>query len=161
MDTQLQGLFDRQAIQDVLMRYARGIDRCDMPLVESCYHPGAIDDHGSFKGPIEEFIPWVETQLQAHESMMHFLGNIYIELEDDLAYVETYCVSYHRLKDQDVDTLFGLRYIDRFEKRSDEWRIAARRIVAEWNRIDDVNAPGFGPEFLRGQKGHSDAAYAR
>ena len=143
------------------MRYARGIDRCDLALVESCYHPGATDDHGSFKGPIEEFIPWVETQLEAFESTMHFMGNIFIVLDGAVAHVETYCVAYHRLKDQDVDTLFGLRYVDRFEKRDGEWRIAERCIVAEWNRIDDENAPGFGPEFLRGQKGNADVAYAR
>ena len=66
-----------------------------------------------------------------------------------------------RCAGQDVDTLFGLRYVDRFEKRSDEWRIATRRIVAEWNRHDDVNAPGFGPEFLRGQKVPDDPVYDR
>ena len=161
MDIQLQELLDRQAIHDVMMRYARGIDRSDLDLVRSCYHPGATDDHGSFKGPIEEFIPWVEEQLEAFDTIMHFLGNILIEIDGDVAHVETYCVSYHRLKGEDVDTLFGLRYIDRFEKRDSEWRIAARRIAAEWNRRDEVDAPGFGPEFLRGQKGHADAAYQR
>jgi hypothetical protein len=161
MDSALQELLDRQAIHDVMCRYARGIDRTDLPLVQSCYHPGATDDHGSFNGTIEDFMPWVEIQLEAFDSIMHFLGNMLIELDGDVAYVETYCISYHRLKGQDVDTLFALRYVDRFEKREDEWRIATRKVVAEWNRVDEVNAPGFGPEFIRGQKGHGDPAYQR
>ncbi|MGI9623689.1 MAG: nuclear transport factor 2 family protein [Acidimicrobiales bacterium] len=161
MESQLQELLDRQAISDVMMRYARGIDRFDMDMVRSCYHPGATDDHGSFKGPIEEFIPWVETRLEEFDSIMHFLGNMLIELEGDTAHVETYCVSYHRLKGQDVDTLFGLRYVDRFERRAGDWRIAERRIAAEWNRRDDVDAPGFGPEFIRGERAPADIVYDR
>ena len=65
------------------------------------------------------------------------------------------------MKGEDVDTPFGLRYVDRFEKRNREWRIADRRIVAEWNRRDEVDAPGFGPDFLRGQVGAADPAYQR
>ena len=161
MEPQLQELLDRQAIHDVMMRYARGVDRSDLAMVESCYHPGATDDHGSFKGTVEEFMLWLPEQLEAFDSLMHFIGNMLIELDGDAAHVETYCVSYHRLKGQDVDTLFGLRYVDRFEKRNDEWRIATRRIVAEWNRHDEVNVPGFGPEFLRGLKAPDDPVYDR
>ncbi len=152
----LQALLDRQEITDILMKYARGIDRCDFDMVAGCYHPGANDDHGSFKGPVEEFLPWVEVQLQRFDSTMHFLGNVLIELHGDQADVETYCVAYHRLKDSDTDSIAGLRYIDRFERRSNEWRIADRAIVVEWNRVDDVNAPGFGPDYLRGKRDGTD-----
>ena len=157
--TDVQRLLDRQDIHDVLMRYARGIDRRDFALVASCYHPGANDDHGRFKGPVEDFIPWVTETLQRFESTMHFLGNVLIELDGDQAHAETYCVAYHRLVGQDTDSIAGLRYVDRFERRGGEWRIADRRIVVEWNRIDDVTTPGFGPEYLRGRHDRTDPAY--
>jgi SnoaL-like domain len=48
-------LQDRQAIQDVLMTYSRGIDRLDRELLLSVYHDDAIDDHGVFVGSPEEF----------------------------------------------------------------------------------------------------------
>jgi hypothetical protein len=155
----IQQLLDRHAIHEVLMRYARGIDRCDFELVEQCYHRGATDDHGRFKGTIEDFIPWVKVQLDRFDSTMHFLGNVLIELDGDAAAAETYCIAYHRLKGEDVDSIAGLRYVDRFDKRSGEWRIAHRDIVVEWNRVDPVAAPGFGPEYLRGHRDRSDPVY--
>lgn len=154
-----QELFDRQDIHDVLMRYARGIDRRDFDLVASCYHPGAADDHGRFKGPVEEFIPWVADTLQRFETTMHFLGNVLIEVDGDSARAETYCVAYHRLVGEDVDSIAGLRYVDRFDRRDGQWRIADRKIVVEWNRLDDVNALGFGPEYLRGRHDQTDPVY--
>jgi hypothetical protein len=51
-------LQDRQAIQDVLMTYSRGIDRLDRELLLSVYHDDAIDDHGVFVGSPEEFADW-------------------------------------------------------------------------------------------------------
>lgn len=160
-EDEIRELRDRAGIHDVLMRYARGIDRLDLDLVASCYHPGATDDHGSFKGSVEEFIPWVAIALDRFDTTMHFLGNVLIELDDDAAFVETYCVAYHRLKGESVDSIAGLRYVDDFERRAGEWRIARRRVVVEWNRLDDVNALGFAPEYLRGARDRTDPVYDR
>jgi hypothetical protein len=41
---------DHVAIEQVLMRYARGVDRGDKELLKSVYHEGGTDDHGSFVG---------------------------------------------------------------------------------------------------------------
>lgn len=175
----MQQLLDRQAIHDVLMRYARGIDRWDFEMVRNCYHPGATDDHGGFKGTVEGFIPWVKTQVDRFDSTMHFLGNILIDFgsapEDpegprDVAWAETYCIAYHRLRGEDTDSIAGLRYVDRFENRevtdtssssTPEWRIAERKIVVEWNRIDSVKALGFGPDYLVGTRDHTDPSWDR
>jgi len=35
-------LVDERDIRNVLTRYCRGIDRIDMELVRSCYHPDAV-----------------------------------------------------------------------------------------------------------------------
>src|SRR5262245_17777267 len=43
-------LLDKQAIQEVLARYCRGVDRADLELLRSVYHPDAIDNHGTFNG---------------------------------------------------------------------------------------------------------------
>ena len=43
----LRVLLDKQEIHEVLMRYCRGIDRCDAELLHSVYHPDATDDHGT------------------------------------------------------------------------------------------------------------------
>ena len=56
MDDRWARLGDEQAIRDVLARYWRGIDRRDPELVLGTYHPGAYDDHGYYKGPVEGFV---------------------------------------------------------------------------------------------------------
>ena len=40
-------LLARQEILEVLARYARGVDRADGELLRSCYHEGAMEEHGS------------------------------------------------------------------------------------------------------------------
>ncbi|MEM8745553.1 MAG: nuclear transport factor 2 family protein [Actinomycetota bacterium] len=161
METRVQELLDRQAIGDVLVRYARGIDRLDMELVRSCYHSDARDSHGSFSGTVDEFIAWVEPALiERFESTMHFLGNTVIDLDGDRAHVETYCVAMHRLREQPTDWLAGVRYVDVFERRAGEWRIADRTVVFDWART----APGgesFEAEYLLGTRDRSDVSYRR
>ena len=56
-------LVARAEINDVLQRYIRGIDRVDMEVVSSCYHPGAYDDHGQFQGTVEEFTEWLSGRI--------------------------------------------------------------------------------------------------
>ena len=54
LDPRLAGLLDKQEIEEVVLRYCRGIDRRDFDLVRSCYHPDARDRHGSFDGTVDE-----------------------------------------------------------------------------------------------------------
>lgn len=163
MDAALARVVARQEIADVVARYARGIDRLDLDLVRSCYHPGARDDHGTFKGTVEDFVEWLPGQLARFESTMHFLGNHLVEFDadPDVAHVETYCVAYHRLTERLGDSIAGVRYLDRFERRDGAWRIADRVVVVEWNRLDDIVALGFHADYTRGTRDRTDPVYSR
>ena len=55
-DPRLAALLDKQEIEEVVLRYCRGIDRRDFELVRSCYHPDARDRHGSFDGTVDEYV---------------------------------------------------------------------------------------------------------
>ena len=133
----------------MVYRFARGIDRHDWELVRSCYHDGALDDHGPFKGPVEEYVAWVSEALPGLADMtMHFIGNVLIDLDGDSAQSEAYVVGYHRYRRDDGsrwDWLGGGRYVDHFERRGD-WRIVDRVLVWEWVRDDPVEQEweGFG-----------------
>jgi hypothetical protein len=134
-DTALQELIDERDIRRVLLTYARGIDRMDVDLVRSVYWPEATDSHGVFKGTREEFLEWVFPLLEKQTMTMHHLANILIDLEGDSAGVETYGVAYHSGKpegDLRFNYAAGFRYVDRFERRDGEWRIADRITVIEW-----------------------------
>ena len=128
-------LADREAIRDCLYRYSRGIDRCDMNLLKTAYWPGAMDHHTGFEGTIEEFVAWAEPKLKAMPHSVHMLGNILIQLQADVARVETYFWSVNVLAEGNVrEVIVCGRYLDRFERRSDEWRIAERAVVHDWFR---------------------------
>ncbi|MFT7650624.1 MAG: hypothetical protein ACI8Y4_005398 [Candidatus Poriferisodalaceae bacterium] len=137
----LDDLLARQEIADVILRYARGIDRLDFDLVRSCYHPDAYDDHGSFKGDVEAFIEMCSAFLPTWTATQHFMGNMLIEVDGDVARAETYAVAYHHRDNDDgtgKDDVFGIRYVDRFERREGDWKIGHRVVATEWRRVDPV-----------------------
>ncbi len=137
-DTRLEAFLSKQEIREVVMRYCRGIDRMDRELVRSCYHPDAIEVHGSFRGDIEGYIAWVWKLLGRYTSTMHFIGNVLIELAGELARCESYGIAFHSTESGEPkhNLVTGFRYIDRFERRDGAWRIARRVTATEWVRRD-------------------------
>lgn len=133
--TTVARLADRAAIEDVLLRYCRGADRCDADLIRSAYHPDALDDHGRFCGTGEDLASWVVGVMSTTSlATQHTLPNILIELHGDTAAVETSFVAYHLKPNERVD-VFGGRYLDRFERRDCDWRIAERTVVHDWSLV--------------------------
>ena len=135
----LQEMLARQEIQDLLCRYARGVDRRDWALVKECFHEDATDQHGEFVGDRVSFIEWVSKRHANVPFSMHFLGNCLIEFETaDSAVVETYFIALQRrerpastpgARPEATDFEVFARYCDRFERREGCWRIAARQVV--------------------------------
>ena len=136
----LAELVARAEIQDNMCRYTRGVDRRDWPVVRACYHDDAIDEHGDYSGDADGFIAWVAVRHAQIPFSAHFLGNCLIEFANDTtAVVETYFHVMRRnpgkggAEGNDVD-LIG-RYLDRFEKRNGEWRVARRKVVSDAIRV--------------------------
>src|SRR5690606_17833812 len=87
---------DRREIHDLVLRYCRGIDRVDLDLVASCYHPGGIDHHTGFDGPVEEYVEWLRPLLaRGSGGTHHMIGNHYSEVDGDHAVAETYAHATH------------------------------------------------------------------
>lgn len=133
MEDQLQAVLDKSAIEDVLGRYVRAIDRLDWELLRSCYHSDATEDRGRYCGGIDGFIEWVRGTLEQLESTWHLIGAPTIELKrEGLALVETYCLAIQRAAPSEPEArLIPCRYCDRFERRDGDWRIAHRIAVYE------------------------------
>jgi len=163
VDEAMAELVAKREIEEVVLRYCRGIDRMDRELVRSCYHPDASEEHGSFYGGVEEFLDWVFRLLARYETTMHFVGNVLIELAGDAAVAESYGVAWHRSSDPrpQWNLTTGFRYLDRFERRGDTgWRIARRIAVTEWSRVDTPEhrfTPASGHR--RGRRDRGDALY--
>jgi hypothetical protein len=167
MDGRIERLADEWAIRDTLARYWRGIDRRDAALVESTYHPGAYDDHGYYKGPVEGFIASLQPGVWDYfENTQHFSGHIAIELDasnPDRARVESYAEAHHLRREEDgqgTDLVFGLRYVDRFTNRNGEWRIDHRVCTWDWTRTDPVGGIPLPDTYYRGRHSAEDPVFS-
>jgi hypothetical protein len=164
LDSDLELAIAEAEIRRVLYAYCRGVDRRDYALVRSCYHDGAIDDHGKYRGPVDGFIPFLRTELKRFTRTMHFVGNVIIDVTGDTAWSEAYTIAFHRLTPaadiQQRDYISGLRYVDRHTRPEGQWRIAERRCVYEWSRVDPVGAGSTFPDgFTTGQPFPDDVVY--
>jgi SnoaL-like domain len=127
----LQQLSDREQIRDTAMRYCHGVDRLDPDWMKSAYWPEAIDEHGSFSGNAHEFVDYCMPAHLRWKWTMHSIYNHQIELGADGLHAsgELYNVTHLcRVDTGAIDTWFG-RYLDRYEKRDDEWKIIHRVCV--------------------------------
>ena len=135
LEPDLRWVADRIAIADVMARYTRGIDRCDIAVLQSVWWPGATVDYG---GGVVDAAAWSETTvtaLAAFNRTQHFIGNLLVELDGDTATAECYCRAYHELDGGDGPSAFevGGRYLDQLERRGGAWRMVHRRYVMDWN----------------------------
>lgn len=163
MDKDLQEMLDTFKIRQVLERYCRGIDRLDEELVNSVYWPDAVDNHGVWKGPGQEFGAFIVPRLaEAYVATMHTIHQSSIVVSGNRAVGDTYCIAMHRSeKPEGVGCEFAYcRYADVFEKRGDEWRILDRTVLMEhaqsFTAIDSTISVD---NFTRGVHGRGDLSY--
>lgn len=167
-DRAIEQLAAREAIRDVLARYARGVDRCDRELLRSVYWPDGTEDHGgTFVGLGHDFIDHILTFLTQQRSGQKLIGNMMIRVDGSEARSEAYFFSYNRLPHPDGglrDCFLGGRYLDRMERRGAEWRIKARVVVFDWFR--EAAPTDYDKGFLNGgprrmgEQGADDAVYS-
>jgi ketosteroid isomerase-like protein len=163
----LEELADREAIRECLYRYSRGVDRLDADMLRSAYWPDVVDTHLSFKGNAEEFIAWSFPIMRTMDQTSHMIGNVLINIDGNHADVESYFYGYQRisLEGHKADVVAGGRYIDRFEKRGDEWRIIERFVMTDWFReyadSADWTQPLLGIKVDIGRRFPDDVSYQR
>ena len=183
-ERQVCDLLDKQAITEVIITYARAIDRLDEDLLRSVFHPDSQHAHG-FVGPSSnpslpsspgapgDFVAYAFEVLGTLSRTHHQLGNTLIELDGDNAYAETYFSAYHRMRakgdplasdgayDTEMDWLVGGRYIDRLQRREGVWKIIHRTGLTDWMRTEPPSTQGFVdiPADMVGHRGPQDLVY--
>jgi uncharacterized protein YceH (UPF0502 family)/ketosteroid isomerase-like protein len=187
---EVQALLDKQAIHEVLAKYCRALDRCDVELMKSVYWEDAVDAHGIFHGNAHEFCEFIVRSVQDwFEVATHVITNLLIDLRGDVAYTEAYLYSYCRVTGtrEKVEAVFGPeyaakqtydpanpvthdfvmggRYVDKLQKRNGEWRILRRTVVHDWNQNGPSTAIWkggiYGQLQLLGRRDREDEAYRR
>jgi hypothetical protein len=163
MDERMHELLAEHDIRKVLMRYCRGVDRCDEALIASCFHDDALDDHGNWQARGPDIAPHIVGLVKPGGARaMHFMGNVTIEVEGVTAFAESYVLAF-RAYERDgaaYTRTRAVRFVDRFSLRSNEWRISERVVVDDWNRVDQVEEAQDGSDqFLYSRKDKEDPVY--
>ncbi|MEV0688537.1 nuclear transport factor 2 family protein [Nocardia sp. NPDC050378] len=139
----LETLKAEREIAKVIRLAARASDRKDLSAQRACYHDDAIDNHGMFNGPVDDFFAWLQPHHENYDMFLHFMGTPSIEVEGTRAFSETYCLAVTQLKVHTLYTLtaapmtmIGCRFLDEFEQRDGAWKILKRTVVFEWSKTD-------------------------
>lgn len=147
----------RMEIYDVLNRYVRGVDRRDSELLQSAYFADAVDIRSYSPdelSPAQFAARVVQGFGEVPEMAQHHMTNVHydIDLDRGVADIESYAICFHPvgpgtsllLQPSDGEThvrFVGTRYVDRFERRDGEWRIARRVALIDWARSDLFGEP--------------------
>ena len=167
LEDKMRELVDREEIHRVLVHYARGLDRLDNELARSCYWDDAIEDHGHFVGTPDDFIPWADATTLMYKSTQHGISNHFCDLQGDDAYCETY-FTFIGVAEQPPHLLASGRYVDHFQRRNGEWRIANRVTIVDGQiGMTDYEPskhlpPAYGPdEIYPATRDRNDVSYHR
>jgi hypothetical protein len=126
-------MLERQDIADCLVRFSRGMDRFDRDLFLSAFHPDATISAGEFVGGPADLYDWAaQMHEQGQVATHHNLLNQTCDIDGDVAHTETYYLFVGRNRDES-NWVAGGRYLDRFERRDGEWKIAFRSNAIEWS----------------------------
>jgi hypothetical protein len=147
---------DRAKITDALHRWCRGVDRLDAAGMRNAFHPDATDDHGHYTGNIEGLIAWIMERHKTIPFSLHAVNNVIIEFSNlDTAIVESNVLTAQHYPEaseatvalfntgtvgRPMDMLAFARYVDRFERRNGQWKIAQRTVVYDSQIITE--SPG-------------------
>ena len=164
MNDKLEALLSKQDIHELSCRYMRGLDRHDGELMLDQFWQDGWCEYGFYNSPPKEFINFCMTALKDHIANQHLIGNVLIDIEGDEAFGEVYFQAYHKLAGESglEDLIIAGRYLDRYERRDDVWKIAYRSEVVDWTRSEPVSEPYFemAPDCLRGGR-QDDAVFRR
>jgi hypothetical protein len=184
----LQTLLDKEEIRDVLLRYARGADRLDVDMFHSVFWDDGGYEDSVVEGCAKEFIPTLigDTVRSLFAVTQHFITNMRVQVtEPDLAFAESYFLAFHltnpgkealdatlgarRMQElggdysRSYELIVAGRYLDRFEKRGQTWRIKTRRLVSEWtsaHHASGIGREGLGQLWqLTGRRDRTDPSY--
>lgn len=157
-------LSHREEIVEMYWRYTRGLNRHDMDLLRSAFWPDGQVNYGPASWSSHDWILfWEGNYFKGRASQAHHLTNITMDIQDDVAHVESYLIALRRTPDQQ-STIFGCgRYIDRVDRRDGNWRIAVREFIPHcWAEAQSVLSSYFSQSSVdMGKYDRTDPSYRR
>ena len=157
----LERLADEAELRALSAKYTRGLDRHDRDLVRSVFSDDATTHYGAFRGGPDEMADMAMLALSKYVATQHFLGQINLDIDGDVAEGEVYFQAFHQHATEGFDRFICGRYIDRYRRTPDGWRMTHRTEVVDWTRTEPIADDYFvkRPETVRGTRDKSDLSY--
>ena len=136
-------MIDEFPLRKLVHAYCRAVDRGDIAALRDLYHHDAVDAHGGFStGSIDQFFEQLVAARPYIRTMQHNITTVNFAIAGHAAEGEIYTIAFHTLagKERDIDVVVGGRYLDKYEKRDDAWKLIERTIVTDWARVTDPSS---------------------
>jgi hypothetical protein len=139
-ETSLQIMADEWALLRLSWLYARAMDRNEPDTLAAIFTADAKLEGDWFKVEGIEQIKQLPTGLsKRYAGMMHTVHNQTVDIADDRAAGETYCLAHHLIEGEGRGgpTIFdmGIRYWSRWVRIDGAWRFAHRQVTLDWTEI--------------------------
>jgi ketosteroid isomerase-like protein len=135
LESRLQNLLDRDAIHDVLVRYATSLDDRDWDRLASCFTEDAVADYGAgvFEGP-EAIVGLCRQMLEPLEISQHLLGSFEITVTGGTASSRCYFHAQHVKGGSNL--IIAGTYADSLRSEDGRWLLQKRRLIVSWREGD-------------------------
>ena len=134
-----QLIADRIALQDVMLKYAMGVDERDYDLYRSCFADDVeVLDFGS--EPVhgrDAWLAYVKKALERYNATQHMLGPQLATVDGDTAHARTDVQALHYLKEPQGSTFtLWATYETDMVRIDGAWKIKRHRLVPRGSRQD-------------------------
>ena len=161
-ESELDAVLSKQALHELCMAYARGVDRADAQLLASLFHDDATVVSGVVNGSGAQFAEQITDFVRSNlERCFHSVANVWFEIDGDDAVGESYVIAVATAGGNDVMT--GGRYIDAFQRRHGAWKFQSRVFVIDWSSTQPTTFESGGMYAslaTRGSYGAGDPVYS-
>ena len=147
----LNELIERERIRDVIYRYCEAVDAKDWVKVMTSFTEDATISHGSYDGPADKFLDFIQDILNKMTKTVHSIGRTVISIDGNRAIISTTFSSFHQVSGEydqvgpvktggvDTDWIVAGRYVDDRIKVEGEWKIQNREASNDWTRLQPSN----------------------
>ena len=124
---------DQRELEDLHSRYVHAADRGDLDMVRSLYTDDAIEVHGDFNGPIDDFIAWLRPLSGFFLSATHTVTNLLCRGDGEHVQSEARGVAYLRIAGDPPFTMLVVnRLFDQYRKVDGRWLFSRRAVCVDW-----------------------------
>ena len=165
-EQKLDRLLTEREVLQIAHTLSRHVDRGNLEGMRQCFFPDAVAEYGFNKTKtVDELLDHFKIQRTQLTGVQHHITTRAIAVDGDYAEVENYVVAHTVMQEDDGPKTFviGGRYLDKYERRDGEWKIAHRLGMEDWSAkfpTPPTRGSGLVGTIPQGDVGEADPSFA-